>query len=288
MDIVLSKKQTGATFISAHLGNKEINEIEVSFCSYCGAMGANQKPYAGIGLLEKIEKNDFDRYLEEISLNGIPQQITNALYRRRFDLSEKEAEVYDSIETVNMTQKEPLKLVHGQWLGYYLRSHIEGPDTNGGIVKVLMDVEESGVANIYFRESDNPKIKDVIIYKGFFRFPIENTGTITIGEFQNINNVNRLVMHLKPDAQKLKGVFTGYRTIDFGYFTSPIFFEKLYLIRDEGQTKKDFIENLINEHKPARYHMSKFNDDNEEIKNQLKRIQEKTFEIVENCFQNHS
>lgn len=284
MDIVLSKKKTGATFISAHLGNKEINEIEASFCSYCGAMGSTQKPYAGIGLLEKVEKENFSTWLEEISLKGIPPQITNALYKRRFDLSAIESKVYDSIEAINITQKEPLKLVNGQWLGYYLRSHIEGPNRSGGIVKVLMDVEESGVANIYFRQSDNPNIKDVTIYSGFFKFPNDNSAAITIGEFQSEKNVNRLVMYLKPDAQKLKGVFTGYRTIDLGCFTSAIFFEKLYLIRDENQTKREFIENLINEHRPARYHKSKFIDDPNDIRNQLKSIQEKTFETVENCF----
>jgi hypothetical protein len=283
LDIIVSKKHTGATYISAHLGNKEIDEIEVSFCSYCGAMGALQKPYAGIGLLEKVKKNDFARQMDEINSNGIPHQIINALYKRRFDLSNREVEIYDSIESINITQKEPLKLVSGQWLGYYLERQIEGPEESGGIVKVLMDVEESGITNIYFKDSDDPNIKEFTVYKGFFKFPFHDSGAIIIGEFESQTNINRLILHLKPDAQKLKGVFTGYRSIDLGYFTSPIYFEKLYVSKPASQTKNDFISSLADEHKPARYHRSQKNSYSQDIIDQLQRIQDKTFDTVHSC-----
>ncbi|MBK7763310.1 MAG: hypothetical protein IPI46_08035 [Bacteroidetes bacterium] len=122
IDIVLrTTKHSGFTFITAYKGIKKIDEIETTFCSYSGSMDSTQKPYAGIGLLERIKMDSISKALSKISQNGVSFRITNALFERRLDLSHHEVRSFTDKDELIENQIEPLKLLNGNWEGYFLK-----------------------------------------------------------------------------------------------------------------------------------------------------------------------
>ena len=121
-DVILrSKRSLGATFLSVHLGSIEITDIKIAFCSYCGAKGAHETQFAGVGILHGIPKQEFETKLNDIKNKGINPNIVNVLYRKRFDLSLSEADLFEKEKNIDSYLPEPLKLVQDLWIGYYLR-----------------------------------------------------------------------------------------------------------------------------------------------------------------------
>ncbi len=96
LEIILKKTQKNvSTFLSAHIGSTHIEDVKLTFCSYCGAMSSNHINYAGIGILEQIPKQDFISYWRNLNENKISPSIINALYMRRLDLETSETDVYE-------------------------------------------------------------------------------------------------------------------------------------------------------------------------------------------------
>lgn len=286
IDIVTRKRnKRGSTFISAHIGSKRLDEVKLTFCSYCGAMRSIQVNYAGIGILEQIAPEDFVNYMNELNSAGIHPSIVNVLYRRRLNLHHSENDVYDSYEALNSSQREPLNHIKGYWVGYYLRRMIEGPEKSGGLVKVIMIVEESGLATINFISGEyrDSAFNERTIYSGVFQFSIENSISIIVGKFQPVYKSNRLRMLLKYDDRKLTGFFCGWRIINSGYFTTPIYFEKID-ISSNNKSKEETLKALFKEYKPARYHRTKLKDKEfEYVLQTLSTIEDTVFDTVQRC-----
>jgi hypothetical protein len=278
-----SKENLGATFLSVHKGSIEIPDMEISFCSYCGAMGSQETQFAGIGILQRINKIEFEDRFKVILSDGIAPNIANVLYKRRFNLHPSESESYKTPEKINLPQIEPLKLVKGVWQGFYVRRILKNTNGEGLLCKVLMVVKENGIARIHFKESDDEKIEPPNPYHGFFKFPILNKATVVVGEFENEHNTNRLTLYLKPDGQFLEGIFTGWRTKDLGVFATPVYFERIPQKDSEKyENLEDYIKKLLEVFKPARYDFKNVINFRKEIE-RLKIVQKNFMEIVSVC-----
>lgn len=278
-------KRSGATFLSVHLGSKSPEKINLTYTSFAGAMSNDQNQYCGIGVIQQIRKSDLTDFLKLLCQNGVPPSITNLLYKKRFDMTWPKHDMYENVEELWGTQREPLKLLKGYWVGYYLRNLIDGPKKDGGIVKIILNIQESGESFIYFNDSEEFEDSSLVTYNGFLKFPGENNYQITVGEFQNIQNVNRLILYLKPQSKKMSGMFSGWRSIDLGYFSSPIYFERIPKNKiDLEKSNEQQLSTLIEEYKPARYHRSHKNDF-EQIIEELREIQNGIFETVEKCLE---
>lgn len=287
------RKKSGSTFLSIHLGDKSLAEIKVSFASYCGAMATDQNQYGGIGVIERITHEIFKDKMTILAKEGSPASVVNMLYRKRYDISRFpiSPEMYDDIDALFGTQKEPLKLIQGYWRGYYLRRVLNGDsDKSGGIVKVLLEIQPSGLAAIRFIDAvveDMSTIdmllknKKVVEYKGVFKFPIPDSCSITAGEFEynKQQSISRLQLRLKYKSNKLVGMLSGWRTIDLGFYSTPIYFE---------QMNSDEIGTLSNNEILIKHHMTQyFRSTYQSFKKQiteLQRLQKDIFEGVEECF----
>jgi hypothetical protein len=276
-------KRSGCTFLSIHLGNKLPQNINLTYASFAGAMSNDQNQYCGIGVIQQIQKSDLKDFLNNLYTNYIPPSIINILYKKRFDVTWSKHDMFENIEELWGTQREPLRLLNGFWVGYYLRRLIDGPTLDGGLVKVIFHIQETGESTILFNDSDEIEDSNLVIYNGFLKFPGENNYQITVGEFQTTQNVNRLMLYLKPQSKTMSGMFCGWRSIDIGYFATPIYFEKIPKNKiDLKKTDDENIAILINEFKPGQYHRTKTNEFEDQIK-KLREIQENVFETVEGC-----
>jgi hypothetical protein len=281
LDIIFKDtKRSGFTFVSIHKGNKRLDEINLSFCSYSGSMESTQTPFAGIGIVKQINIGDIEKEIDFICHNGIDSQVTNVLYERRMDVKDHEVKVIANYDELIDKNRDPQKIVAGVWVGYFLRNEIDMFVEGGGIVTVVMRIKESGEATIVHFLSKETKSPEKIIYRGIIRFPIDNQTTIMLGNFEKKNDTHRLSLYLRTDSQKLKGMFTGWRVTDTTFFATPIYFTR---ITNDIQNESQF-EQLLQDIKPTRSHFNEFiKKEVPDVINQLGKIQENSFATIESA-----
>jgi hypothetical protein len=279
IEFILKKEDVDvSTFITAHKGSKKLNDIRLTYCAYCGATGSNYLSYSGIGILEQIPKMDLLKHLVYLAIEGVPPSISNALYRRRFDLETSESEVYDSYEQIKEKQINAIKNLVGYWVGYYPRKNIEVGKVRGGIAKVVMSVKADGKVHVYYQAKSHPDYSPD--YEGILRFPHSKKKSIIVGELEHYKKTHRVRFLLNAHSNQISGNFSGWRDEDSFHFSRAIFFEKVENI-DLSDHKND-IPLLLSLYKPRGYHRGELEGMSKIIEKLIK-IEADTIHTMKSC-----
>ncbi len=279
LEIIIHKKEGAPkTFLTVDIAGGDIEDVRFAYCSFCGSMSSNKGVYSGIGIIENIDSHFFNNRIKQLN-DHVPSSIINALYNRRNNVEHSELGLYENENEIRNKQINAIRAIQGYWVGYYPRKHIEVDGIEGGLSKVIMHIEASGVVKIYFKSVfDN----NVIIpnYTGVIRFPFSRKSTLIVGELEHFKGTHRIRLLLNSHKEELTGNMSGWRDEDGSLFSRAILFESIKTEPDH--ILQESLTSLIDTHNPRGYSINEMMSFVNQIKS-LKKIEEKSLHTLENC-----
>jgi len=216
-------------FFTININGKPLKKRKILFLTY-SVVEEDLSLSCGYGML--IKENTKENAVEKITniLNNtevVEDWIICALQKKKMNFSEFETMVYNDQNDFlkRHHQYTAIKDISGLYLGYFLKIK----ESAKNVVKIILEIKNSGESNIYFTLNDQTKNKYSPRYKGNVSFPgttaSEVKGTYSYFEFQD---KNKYYLFLDIDGNELSGVFSRW-TKDgvHGIFSSPIFFGKI-------------------------------------------------------------
>lgn len=278
IEIIYQKKPgSPRTFITVDVSGGDINDVNFAYFSYCGSMSTNKGPYAGIGIIEKIGKENFNQRLKEVSMK-IPSSIINALYQRRHNVEHSEIGLYESPDEIRDKQRTALKSLHGFWVGYYPRSLKDSDNEIGCLAKVIAFISDSGEVLIHYKTpNDQSELRPD--YTGIIRFPYSKSTSVIVGKLEFYKGTHRIRLLLKIKSNKLVGNMTGWRDKDGFIFSRAIYFEPIPNIT---RNYKENVNDILKQYNPRGYGYDEIFNFLPEIK-YLKKLEEEYLHTVDNC-----
>lgn len=283
LEIILKKNKDVSTFITAHIGSVDLDDVKLTYCSFCGGMGSNPICYSGIGILEQVNSSDYLHLISTIEHYGIPYSITNALYSRRIDLSNSEREVFSSYKEIQINQIKNIQGIAGYWLGYYARKDITDGDIKGGIAKVLMYIDRDGTVKVYYQYNSG-MTSYTPDYYGIVQFPHSKTKSIIVFELESYKRTHRIRFLLALNGGKLKGNFSGWTDKGILHFTRAMYLEKIDISYDENSEKT--LDILMKKHQPNGISRKNITSDENYI-SELIRVETDTIHSINFCVGNN-
>jgi hypothetical protein len=268
------------------------------FGTYNGIVSFNEDIAQSAGKFILIREGNVAAKINKIAktMSVEPWIDNKLLFATRTVLTEDEGKGYkDENEldekVVEFNQYKCSLTIFGYYVGYYLRKDIHANE--GGIVRILMEVQESSKAIIHYREYQNDPKRNFpkhSRYKGFLYFPLKTDNSIIKGEFEageNFGLTSRILAFLKPKEgmEEIEGILVGKKRLDDGnLFSSPIVFKKI------GNIGQHSLKFYFNEVQPSRIPRSELPDtvlwgnDNiqlEQLRKRLSDLSDEYFEKIE-------
>lgn len=250
IEIITSKHlNSPSAYIVADLGGESLENVAISYCSFCGSASSVQGVYSGIGILEHVNPIFIEQRLKEIS-KEIPSSIINALYFRRNVKGEAEPGSHENIDDLRHQQLKYIANIKGYWHGAYIRKHIHEHKSDGGLAKVLMHIDESGFIQVFVK-SDYQGKPITPYYTGMLYFPDGEKESFMVGKLVPSKGLHRIRFHLNLHSDGLVGIMSGWRKDDNVYFTRVIILENIKTESDKFSIEQ--IASLTEEYKPKGY-----------------------------------